>query len=144
MKDYTLQVTARALIVKNRQLLLVSNDYKLWYTPGGHLEPSETLPACMVREVKEETGLDVKPNQIVHVAEFFDKKYNAHKIEVYFSAEIDVNELPKNWSDKDGPVTTSQFFDVEALKDIHVVPAFLKTGKWSNFDLDVYQGSEKR
>ncbi|TSJ80184.1 MAG: NUDIX hydrolase (plasmid) [Candidatus Cardinium sp.] len=144
MKDYTVQVTARALIVKNRKLLLVSNNYKLWYTPGEHLNSSEMLPDCMVREVKEETGIDVKPNQIVYVAEFFDKKYNVHKIEVYFTAAIIVDELPKNWLDQDGLVKTYQFFDVQALKDIHVVPAFLKTGKWLNIDIDVYQGSEKR
>ena len=98
----------------------------------------------MVREVKEGTGIDVKPNQIVYVAEFFDKKYNVHKIEVYFTAEIVVDELPKNWLDQDGLVKTYQFFDVQDLKDIHVVPAFLKTGKWLNIDIDVYQGSEKR
>ncbi|TSJ81266.1 MAG: NUDIX hydrolase [Candidatus Cardinium sp.] len=144
MQDYALEVTARALIVKNRQLLLVSNDYKLWYTPGGHLHPSETLPACMVREVKEETDIDVQPNQIVYVAEFFDKKHNVHKVEVYFAAEICTDELPKHWLDQDGPVKTYQFFDVEALKDIHVAPAFLKTGKWLNSGLDIYQGSEKR
>ncbi|MCT4697469.1 NUDIX domain-containing protein [Candidatus Cardinium sp. TP] len=144
MKDYTLQVTARALIVKNRKLLLVSNDYKLWYTPGGHLNPSEMLSECMVREVKEETGIDVKPNQIVYVSEFFDKKYSVHKIEVYFTAEIVVDELPKHWLDQDGLVQTAQFFDIETLKDIHVVPAFLKRGKWLNFGSDVYQGSEKR
>ncbi|TDG94789.1 NUDIX domain-containing protein [Cardinium endosymbiont of Culicoides punctatus] len=144
MQDYTLQVTARALIVKNRKLLLVSNDYKLWYTPGGHLKPSEMLPECMIREVKEETGIDVKSNQIVYVSEFFDKKYSVHKVEVYFAAEICVDELPTHWLDQDGLVKTSQFFDIEALKNIHVVPAFLKSGKWLDFGLDIYQGSEKR
>jgi len=102
------------------------------------------LPECMLREVKEGTGIDVKPNQIVYVADFFDKKYSVHKVEVYFSAEICVDQIPKHWLDQDGLVKTSQFFDVEALKDIHVVPAFLKTGKWLNFGLDVYQGSGKR
>lgn len=144
MKDYTLQVTARAIIIKNKTLLLVSNDYKLWYTPGGHLKPSEMLPECMVREVKEETGIDVKPKQILYIAEFFDKKFSVHKIEVYFATEILVDELPKHWLDQDGAVKTYQFFDIESLKNIHVVPAFLKTGKWLNLGIDVYQGSEKR
>ena len=144
MEHCTLQVTARALIIKNSQLLLVSNDYKLWYTPGGHLKPSETLAECIIREVKEETGIDVQPSQIVYVAEFFDRKYSVHKVEVYFTAHMCVDELPKDWSDQDGLVKTAQFFDFELLKEIHVVPEFLKTGKWLNFGLDIYQGSEKR
>ncbi|MGI2262262.1 NUDIX domain-containing protein [Candidatus Cardinium hertigii] len=135
MQDYTLQVTARALIVQNRKLLLVSNDYNLWYTPGGHLNPNETLSECMVREVKEETGIDVKPNQIVYVSDFFDKKYNVHKVEIYFSAEISVDKIPQNWLDQDGPVKISKFFNVKALKDIHVVRTFLALSICSNQDL---------
>ncbi|WP_419241184.1 NUDIX domain-containing protein [Cardinium endosymbiont of Nabis limbatus] len=139
MQDYTLRVTARAIIVKNRQLLLVSNDYKTWHTPGGHLEPGEVLPDCIVREVKEETGLDVKPKQIVYVAEFFDKKYNAHKVEIYFATAISVYEPPKDWLDQDGPVKTSQFFDLESLQDIHVVPLFLKRGQYKFFSMNLHK-----
>jgi len=61
MQNYPLRVTARALMVRNNKLLLVSNDAKLWYTPGGHLESGETLSACIIREVKEETGTHVTP-----------------------------------------------------------------------------------
>jgi 8-oxo-dGTP diphosphatase len=31
-----------------------------WQFPGGHLEPLEAIEACAEREVREETGLDVR------------------------------------------------------------------------------------
>ena len=42
-------------------------DFGWWGLPGGVLELDETLPQCAVREVKEETGLDVEPTQLVGI-----------------------------------------------------------------------------
>lgn len=38
-------------------------------TPAGHIEPGETLAECLVREAKEEVGIDIKPARLslVHV-----------------------------------------------------------------------------
>jgi 8-oxo-dGTP diphosphatase len=35
-----------------------------WSVPGGSLEPGETVVACAVRELREETGLRVSPESI--------------------------------------------------------------------------------
>ena len=42
------------VLVQNRKL-----KYPGWNFPGGHVEPGESFYDCAVREVKEETGLDV-------------------------------------------------------------------------------------
>lgn len=42
-------------------------DFGCWGLPGGVLELKESLPACVVREVYEETGLDVSPVRLVGV-----------------------------------------------------------------------------
>lgn len=53
---------ARAIIiVENRMLVMHRNKYgSEYYTlVGGRLNEGETIEQCLVREVKEETGLDI-------------------------------------------------------------------------------------
>lgn len=51
------------------RLLLIRRGHApsvgLWSVPGGHVEPGETLAQAVVREVREETGLDVRPGAVV-------------------------------------------------------------------------------
>ncbi len=49
-----------AVIKENKILMLKRKDSGKWTMPGGTMELSESLTDCAVREVKEETGLDVK------------------------------------------------------------------------------------
>lgn len=56
---------AVAIIDKNKILLLKRKDNGKWTLPGGTLEYNESLSACALREVKEETGLDI---EIVDIA----------------------------------------------------------------------------
>lgn len=53
--------TASAIIIKDKKVLLV-NHKKLgvWLYPGGHVEKNETPDQAVIRETKEETGLDIE------------------------------------------------------------------------------------
>ena len=44
---------------ENRVLLCLRNDYNIWNLPGGGLEKGETPWQGIIREVKEETGLNI-------------------------------------------------------------------------------------
>jgi 8-oxo-dGTP pyrophosphatase MutT (NUDIX family) len=58
----TQHFVASAIIVddQHRVLLILHRKLGVWLYPGGHIEPHETSDEGLVREVKEETGLDVE------------------------------------------------------------------------------------
>jgi ADP-ribose pyrophosphatase YjhB (NUDIX family) len=52
---------------EGRILLHLRADSQLWGLPGGTMELGESIGQAVVREVKEETGLRVRPDGIVGV-----------------------------------------------------------------------------
>ena len=53
--------TSTAFIVyKNKVLLRLHEKYHMWLGVGGHIELDEDANAALIREVKEEVGLDVE------------------------------------------------------------------------------------
>ncbi|MBI5346885.1 MAG: NUDIX domain-containing protein, partial [Chlamydiae bacterium] len=52
--------TAVAFILEKEKVLLIyHNKLRTWLPPGGHVDPNETPVETAIREVKEETGLDI-------------------------------------------------------------------------------------
>lgn len=68
--------TADALVVQAGHVLLIERggDYGrgLWALPGGFLDQHESLMACAIRELHEETGLIVQPSTLKS-SQIFDK-----------------------------------------------------------------------
>jgi ADP-ribose pyrophosphatase YjhB (NUDIX family) len=64
-------VAVGAVIVQDGRVLLVRRGSEPlkghWTLPGGILEVGETLAAGVAREVKEETGLEVDPIELVEI-----------------------------------------------------------------------------
>ncbi len=53
--------TASALIINDDKILLVYHKkLNVWLYPGGHVEKNENPDETLLREVKEETGLEVE------------------------------------------------------------------------------------
>jgi len=58
--EITLHFTATTFIVhQNKTLLHLHRSLKMWLPPGGHIDRDELPHIAALREVKEETGLDV-------------------------------------------------------------------------------------
>jgi 8-oxo-dGTP diphosphatase len=62
-----------ALVFNRGKILLVERGKEplrgYWSLPGGVLETGETLEQGVIREVREETGLEVKPLKILEIFE---------------------------------------------------------------------------
>lgn len=136
---------ARACVVHENKLLLVSNDGSYWYLPGGHMELRESLSACAKREVYEETGYAVIIQDILYVSEFYDKKLTSHKVESIFRAVVDKHPHTVEWEDHDSSVTMKRWFSLEEMQArSDIQPPFLKEGKWLQETGDrVYQGYDE-
>ena len=48
------------IIFENKILLVHHTKTDKWLPPGGHIDPNETFDEAVIREVKEETDLDIE------------------------------------------------------------------------------------
>lgn len=62
----------KAVIVNSNNEILLCRTANNYHLPGGHLEEGETVNECLVREIKEETGIELS---IVERKPFFSIKY---------------------------------------------------------------------
>ena len=54
------------MLLQNR----IKNDWQGYTLPGGHVEPGESFVDAVIREMKEETGLDIMNPRLVGVKQF--------------------------------------------------------------------------
>ena len=54
----------------DRTLLLWHQRLRMWVPPGGHLEPDEDPVSAVLREIREETGLEAEVLPLGHIFPF--------------------------------------------------------------------------
>ncbi len=122
MNKKIVRVGIGALIFNNGKVLLGkrkgSYGENSWCLPGGHLEFGESFEEGIKREVKEETGLNIKLKKIISVSN--EIVYNKHFITVSAEAEIIDGEVrlmePENFEKWD-------WFDLNNLPDPMFIPS---------------------
>jgi 8-oxo-dGTP pyrophosphatase MutT (NUDIX family) len=68
------------------------NPHK-WAFFGGHSEAGETYLACFVREIAEEIGLHIEPEQAVYLREYLNPLVNQYRVVFYIETDIAADRL---------------------------------------------------
>jgi 8-oxo-dGTP pyrophosphatase MutT (NUDIX family) len=77
-------VAATWICVRDGRLLVVRPaGQEAFFLPGGKPEPGETPVEAAVREVREETGIRLRPEQLTHFAEIIRPAYGRRDTNVH-------------------------------------------------------------
>jgi len=115
-----IKVRPSGVLLQDGCLLLVKQSVttkRKWSLPGGRLEKGETIEHCLVRELREETGLDVGVVHLLYVTDRFSA--TDHVVHMMFLIRgLDPNPLPSEWTHEDPHSSASS----KPLREIRMVP----------------------
>lgn len=129
--DYICDLRTAAVLIKDNKIL-VQCDKGEYALPGGHVKIGETLEDCLLREIQEEVGVDIKCKRLLWSEECF-WNWNgkqAHNIAFYYLVELcDGNEIPDNGEfvpQKDNCNIGIGWVSIDEISNITIYPEFLK------------------
>jgi ADP-ribose pyrophosphatase YjhB (NUDIX family) len=120
------------IINNNRILLHCIDNNPYWSLPGGRVEIGEATSETVIREMKEEIGVDCKIIRPLWVMEnfFHSFGYDTHEIAFYFLLTVPSALLDKGESFQEQEGKSTLAFKWHPLDDIHNItlfPQFLRT-----------------
>ncbi|ANH37392.1 hypothetical protein I601_0949 [Nocardioides dokdonensis FR1436] len=136
--EYDTRLAAYAVITdaQGRVLLALWNEgsRRQWTMPGGGVEIEESVEQAVVREVREETGYDVRLGALLGVDTYVlpphrrlnDSGRSLKAVRTIFRAEVTGGELT---AEQDGSTDEARWFtldEVRALERVSVVDISLR------------------
>ena len=97
-----IETIARGVAVKDGKVLLCrAKGSASTYLPGGHVEFGETGAVALVREVKEELGVDAKAGEMLGVVENSFDQHGKRHAEINLVYRLEIEGMPtiscENW-----------------------------------------------
>lgn len=120
-------IASSAAIIKEKEILLVkrssytSEFSGCWAFPGGRADTGETPEQNVIREVKEETGLEFTPKEIIKTGQY--KERELYRFIGEWDGEIKIQEeeiVDYGWFTYDQCVELDLAFDYgEVIEILH-------------------------
>ncbi len=127
------RITSAVLVEKDGKFLLAErnkkNYYKYWVIPGGGVKFGETIRDAAIREIKEETNLDVNIIKLIGYKEVINVPGDYHSVVFFYLAK------PKHINIKaKEDVAKARFFSLEDIKKLKIAEsaewALREAGFW--------------
>ena len=110
-------IIASNLIEKNGKYLFVRETKEMakgmYNFPSGTQKGHESLVECAIREAKEESGLDIKPKNIVTLSQITKSVMGNNLLIIFFKSEIISGELTIS-----GEHPEVKFISLEEIKEL--------------------------
>lgn len=123
-------IITSAVVLDGEKILLVKNKNKdHWYPPGGKLERGETIKEGAIREVKEETGIDIRIEKLLYAREYgisADEKIVKFVWLATSTANIRGDGSLQGDHQHDEELEEMKWFSEESVQDVHVEEQFKK------------------
>jgi ADP-ribose pyrophosphatase YjhB (NUDIX family) len=134
--DWLFHFRAAAIAIHRDHILLLRVEpHDFWFLPGGHVEIGERADVAMLREMREETGLDVRIDRLLWIVEnFFTlESRRHHELGFYYLVTAPVEAAPFDLGkefygiEENGTQLIFRWHRLDTLANLNLQPAFLKT-----------------
>ena len=129
------RISAGAVVIQENQILLVrynnSDGTSYLVEPGGAVLTTEGTYQAAIREVREETGLEVSPQKVLFVEDMLSRRYRIVKI--WFLCSLVGGQLAKTQGALEEGIIDVAWYHKDQLLNEVVYPPELLRYDWTAF-----------